>query len=130
MAFTSVEIIALILIIASAIKMLVLLVNPKAWMNFAKGIYSKPGAVKFVGLILAVIVFYYLYYVSGITVVQILAVTVFVALLLMIGLADEVDDLMKKYQGMIKRGKLWQKYWFYTLLWLILLGWGVKELFF
>ncbi|MFH1607624.1 MAG: hypothetical protein ABIA78_00660 [archaeon] len=130
MEFTSVEWIALIVIIVSAIKMFVLLVKPVAWMNFARSLYAKPGIAKVVGLILAGIVFYYLYYVSGITIIQILAVTAFVALMLMIGLADEADELVKKYQSVIKKGNLWKRFWFYTLLWIILLAWGIKELFF
>jgi len=130
MAFTPVEIIALVMIIFSAIKILVLLVNPKSWMNFVKGFYKNPGLVKVFGFILAIIVFYYLYYISGITIVQILAVTAFIALFVLIGIAGETEELIKKYQGMIKKGKLWKRYWFYTLLWIILLVWGVKELFF
>ena len=90
-------------------------------MNFAKGIYSKPQVAKFVGLILAIVVFYYLYD-SGITVIEILAVTAFVALLMMIALAGEVDSLIKKYQAMIKKGDLWKNYWLYTLLWIVSLG--------
>jgi hypothetical protein len=130
MTLNAVEIIALIMIIVSAIKMFVLLVSPKSWMNFARGIYKKPGAAKFAGLILALIIFYYLHYVSGISIVQILAVIAFVAVLFMIGLADEADELVRKYQAIIRKGQLWKKYWFYTILWLILLVWGVKELFF
>lgn len=130
MAYTSIENIALVLIALTIIKVFVLLVKPQAWMSFAKGIYSKPQAVKFFGFILAVIVFYYLHYVNGITVIQILAVTTFVALMFMIGLASEVDPLIKKYQARIKKGTMWKDFWFYTLLWLVLIGWGVKELFF
>jgi len=128
MAFTAVQNIALILIIFAIIKILVLLVKPQAWMNFAKWIYSKPQIDRWVGLILAGIVFYYLYG-AGITIIEILAVTAFVALLLMIALAGEVDSLIKKYQVMIKRGNLWKNYWLYTLLWIVLLIWGLNEIF-
>lgn len=128
MVWTAVENIALIVIIAGLIKMFVILIKPQAWMNFAKGVYSKPQIVKFVGLILAGVVFYYLHG-AGITVVEILAVTAFVALLIMIALAGEVDYLLKKYQAMIKKGDLWKNYWLYTLLWLVLMFWGLKELF-
>jgi len=126
---TSIEIIALIVIMASAIKMLVLLVHPKSWMNFAKGFYSKPGVAKLGSFILALVVLYYLLG-AGITIIQILAVTAFVALLIVIGLADEVPYFIKKSEAMIKEGNLWKEYWFYTLVWIALLGWGVKELFF
>lgn len=129
MAFTSIEWIALAMIFAGVIKMLMLLVNPAAWMNFAKKLYAKPGVVKWVGLILAAVVLYYLLG-AGITIVQILAVTAFVALLLMVGLANEVPYLVKKYQAMIKKGTIWRDYWLYALVWIILMAWGAKELFF
>lgn len=130
MAFTPVEIIALVVILFSAIKILVLLINPKAWMDFVKKFYKNPGLIKVVGFILAIVIFYYLYYISGITIVQILAVTAFIAVFVLIGIAGETDNLIRKYQDMIKKGKLWKRYWFYTLLWVILLGWGIKEIFF
>jgi len=129
MAFNSVETIALILIILTVVKMFMLLVNPKSWINLAKKIYSNPKVVSLVSLILAGIVLYYLVQ-SGITIIQILAVTVFVALLLMIGLANEIDYFMKKAEVMIKKGTMWKEYWLYTLVWVLLILWGIKELFF
>jgi|TARA_Y100000034_G_scaffold74012_1_gene88961 hypothetical protein len=128
MVFTPIEIIALVMIVLGAIKMIVLLVKPKAWMNFAKGVYSKPSVVKVVGFILGVIVLYYLLS-AGITIVQILAVTAFVALLFMIGLVEEIDYFLKKYEELIKKGTMWKDYWFYTLLWIILMVWGAWKLF-
>lgn len=129
MAFTSVEIIALIVIVGAVIKMLVLLVSPISWMNFAKGVYKNPKLVQVVSLVLAGIVLYYLVG-AGITIVQILAVTAFVALLIMMGLATEIDYFIKKQQAMIKKGTLWKQYWLYSLIWVALLIWGIKELFF
>lgn len=129
MEYNAINNIALILIIFSAIKILVLLVSPKSWMNFAKGIWSKPMAVQTIGFILAALVFYY-WYQAGMTVVQLLAASAFVASLMMIGLADTVGSMMKKYDAIVKKGHLWKEYWFYTLVWVVLLVWGVKELFF
>lgn len=129
MAFTSIEIIALVMIVLAVIKIGVLLVNPKSWMNFAKNLYSKPKAVSSVALILAAIVLYYLIQ-SGLGIVEILAVTAFVSLLILVGLAKEIKPLMKKYDAIIRKGNLWKENWLYTLIWVILLIWGVKELFF
>lgn len=129
MTFTAVETIALVIIIVSIIKMGVLLINPKSWMNFAKGVYSKPDVTSFGAFILGAIVLYYLIQ-SGITIVEVLAVTAFVALLIMVGLAKEVKPLIKKYEAMVKKGNLWKEYWFYSLIWILLLLWGIKELFF
>ena len=124
---TPVEIIALIVIAVSVIKMIVLLVNPRAWMNFAKGIYSKSGVVQFVSLILAAVVLYYL--LQEITIVQVLAVVAFTVLIVLVGIAGEIGPLIKKYETIIKKGNLWKQYWLYTLIWIILLIWAAKELF-
>jgi|TARA_Y100000310_G_scaffold327912_1_gene395077 hypothetical protein len=129
MTFTSIEIIALVVIVLAVIKMIVLLVKPKAWMDFAKKVYSKPSITSSAAFILAAIVLYYLIQ-SGINIVEILAVTAFVALLVMVALAKEVGPLMKKYEAMIKKGNLWKEYWLYTLVWVALLVWGIWELFF
>lgn len=127
MAFTSIEIIALVLIVVVAIKMLVLLVKPKAWMNFAKAIYKKKAVAVMIGLVLGGVVLYYL--IQELTIVQILAVIAFMAALFMIGLSGSASDLIKKYEGQIKRGKLWKENWFYTLLWIALIVWGALVLF-
>ena len=129
MTFTSVEIIALILIVFSAIKIIVLLISPISWMNFAKGIYKNPKLMQFIAFILAAVVLYYLVD-AGITIVQIFAVTAFVAFLVLMGLATEFDHFIKKSQAMIKKGTLWKQYWLYSLIWVALLIWGIKELFF
>jgi len=126
--WTSLETLAFILIVLAAVKMFVLLVKPKAWLNFAKAVYAKPAVTSFVALILAAIVLYYLVG-AGITIVQILAVTVFVVLLLLVGLAPEIPYFLRKYEGMIKKGKLWQQYWLYTLIWVALLVLGLIAIF-
>ena len=123
-----VEILALILIIISTIKMLVLVVKPMAWMDFTRWIYKRPPVTKFVGVILAGVILYYLIN-SGITIIQILAIVLFVAMLFLVGLAGDVGPFIKKYEAQIKAGKLWKKHWFYTLIWIALLVWGVLVLF-
>ncbi len=125
---TPVEIIALIVIVIAVIKMVILLVTPMTWMNWTKTFYTKSSIAKIVSFILAVIVLYYLNS-SGITIVQILAVSAFVFLLIIIGLASHVDYLTKRYEAQIKKGNLWKENWFYALLWIVLMLWGLKELF-
>jgi len=63
------------------------------------------------------------------TIIQVLATTVFVALILMIGLAKEIPYFLKKADAMIKKGDLWKEYWLYTLVWAVLMVWGILELF-
>ena len=128
MVYTAVETIALIMIVVAAIKMIVLLINPVGYLNFAKGLYKKPILAQVVGFILAAVVLYYLIN-SGLTIVQILAVAGFVSLFLMVGLASSIGPLMKKFDAQIKQGNMWKEYWFYTLIWIVLLVWAAKEIF-
>jgi hypothetical protein len=128
MVYTSVEIIALVLIAVVAVKMLVLISKPMAWMKFTKAIYKKPNVIKFVFAILAGLILYYLI-MSGMTIIQILAVSLFMAMMFGIGLAGDIGPFIKKYEAQIKAGNIWKKHWFYTLIWIALLVWGALVLF-
>ncbi|MFQ5531243.1 MAG: hypothetical protein ACE5ES_01365, partial [Candidatus Nanoarchaeia archaeon] len=83
--------------------------------------------VQVVALVLGAIVLYYLV-LGGVTIVEIMAVTAFVSLLVLVGLAKEVGPLMKKYEAMIKKGNLWKEYWLYALIWIVLILWAAREL--
>ena len=129
MVFTSIDWIALIFIVFAIVKVIILLINPTAWMRGAQKFFKKTILAQIIAFVLAAVIFYYLIQ-EGFRVVQILAITAFVTMLLVIGLAKHLDSLMVKYNKMIEKGKLWKDNWFYTLLWLILMGLGIKELFF
>jgi len=90
---TPIGIIALILIIISAIKIIVILVNPKSWADIVKKMWANPMVTSIISLILAVIVLYYLIQ-SGLTIVQILAVTLFVALLMAVGIGMYATEMI------------------------------------
>ena len=125
--FTPIEIIALTLIVFSAIKILVLIIKPTAWMNFAKSIYSNARITQWIILALAAVVFYYL--IAELSVVQILAAGTFMVLLVWYGIASYGKLIIDKVQKDVKNGKIWKEYWFYTLLWVALMAWGLKEIF-
>ncbi len=124
---TPIGIIALILIIVSAVKIIVILVNPKSWAEFVKKIWANPMITSTISLILAAIVLYYLIQ-SGLTIVQILAVTAFVALLMAVGIGMYATEVISMATKMLKKGIL-KKAWFYTLIWIALIVWGAYELF-
>ena len=128
MTFGPLEVLATLLIAFSVIKLAVVLISPQAWLNFAKKIYAKPQVTSAVGLVLAAIVLFILVS-SGITIVEILAVTLFVVLLIVIGMArygEEIIDWAQKQdvKAMLKES------WLYTLIWVVLLGWGIAAIFF
>lgn len=129
MVFTPVEIIALILIIVTAIKLLFIAANPGSWnKNVAKKVWKNPKRMATVSFVLALIVLYYL--VQEISIVQILAAVAFTALLMTVGFAVYSKDLQKMTDKAYKDKGILKKSWFYILIWILLLLWGAKELFF
>ena len=128
MALETVEILAFILIVVTAIKLLTFLINPNIWYGFIEGIYSVPAITSLIAFVLAAIVLYFLI-ISGITIVEILAVCLFVALLIAIGFAKYADELMMwvRKQEIVA---ILKEVWLYTFVWLLLLAWGVGEIFF
>lgn len=123
---TAIETIALIFIIVVAIKILVIAISPKSWIKFAKNIWKFQG-LSIIYLVLAFVVFYFL--VQELTIVKILAVTAFVALLMGTQLARYSKEIMEFAQKMSKNKKeVWAKNWLYILIWIILLVLGLMEL--
>ena len=128
MVFTSVGIIALVLLSLAVVKILMLLIKPQAWMNFAKSLYKNKFLFQLVCFVLALIIFYYL--IQSLTIIQIFATLAFAALFIAIGLTDGFSKLFSIYEKQIKDKTLWKKNWFYMLLWLTLMIWVFVELFF
>ena len=128
MQFTAIEILALILIIIVAIKVIIILINPNLWYRFVEKLYVIPQLISIVGLILSVLVLYFIIN-AGISIVEILAVCLFVALLMLTGLANYADDIIgwAKEQDVVLMVK---KLWIYTLVWVLLIAWGINALFF
>ena len=126
---TAIENIALILIAVSLIKLIVISIKPMAWYNgVVKKIYKPSKATPYIFLILSLIVLYYLIQ-GGLTIVQILAVTLFVSLFMGVGFSIYSEELLKLADKVYKKGNIMKKYWHITIIWIILLLWGLKELF-
>lgn len=127
MTFGIIEILALILIAVSLIKLIIFLVDPQIWYRFIEVFYSKPAIASFIAFVLAVLVLYFLLQ-AGVSIAEILAVCLFVALIIVIGLARYANDLIPwiKKQDIVA---ILKEVWLYTLVWLLLIAWGVGEIF-
>ena len=113
MEFTAVGIIALVLLVLGVVKMLVLLISPKSWMNLAKKLYNNKLVFQLVCLVLAAVVFYFL--LQELTVIQIFAAMAFLALLIGIGLADPIKRILPIYRKQIKEKTLLKSNWLYIM---------------
>ena len=127
---TAVENIALILIIVSLIKLIVITIKPTAWLNgVVKKMYKPSKVTPYIFLILAIIVLYYLTQ-GGLTIIQILAVMLFTGLIIGAGFSIYSEEMLKLADKVYKQGNIMRNYWHISLIWLFLLLWGLKELFF
>ena len=128
MTIGTLEILALILISIAVIKVVVLFFKPQLWFDFLKKMYVKPELTSIIALVLGIIVLYLLI-ISGVTIVEILAVCLFIGLLMATGFSKYADQIIgwAKEQEVVS---IVRKLWLYTLAWLFLLAWGVGEIFF
>lgn len=122
-----IEIFALIVLVAIAIKMLVILISPKSWLSFAGKIWKLPILVMVVSLILAGVVFYYL--IQEINLVQIFAVMLFIALISAATMAVYAKEFLAVAQKIVKDRSFLKRAWLPILIWVILAIWAAEELF-
>ena len=128
MAGRMIDVFAALLILLAVVKLILLSINAPAWLAAAKALYARPTATATVSYLLAGVVLYGLLQ-SGLTIVQILAVCLFVVLLLIPGFAPYMGEVLRGLEGKTFR-QLLRDQWLYTLIWMILLGWGVCALLF
>jgi hypothetical protein len=126
MKLSAIEILAGLLIVLAGIKLAVVFIDARIWLRFAKRFYAIPAMTSLVALVLAGIVLYLLLQ-SGLTIVQVLAVTVFVALLLMVGVAPYAGRLFEWLETQSLPDML-RRQWLYVIVWVLLLAWGAVEL--
>ena len=122
-----VGIFALIVLIAIAIKILVVLISPKSWLNLVGKIWKLPILTMIVSLILSGIVLYYL--LQEISIVQIFGVLLFIALISAATMAVYIKEVLPFVQKMLKDRSFLRKAWLPILIWIILIIWALKELF-
>jgi len=126
---TPIEWMAAIIAVIAVVKILVLLIKPRAWMNgVVKPVYSNPIVLMIVGLALAAGSLWYL--LEEITIIQIFAVMFFLSTLALITAAVYANEIIAVANKMLKNKKFLGKAWLSIIAWLALAIWALKELFF
>lgn len=125
-ALSATDYLTLIIITLVAIKLLAVFINPHAWLRAVRRFYASPQLATIVALLLAGIVLYFLLR-SGLSIVQILAVSLFVALLMVAGIAPYIEHFLVWIEKQDLK-KLLKESWVYSLVWLVLLFWGLVEI--
>jgi hypothetical protein len=127
MGLEPLEILAATVIVLSLVKLTVGLISPKSWLNFARKIYVKPQVTSAVASVLAAVVLYVLVS-SGMTIVHILAVTLFIMLILVVGIARYGDEIISWAMEQDLRAMI-KDHWLYALIWIALIAWGIIAIF-
>ncbi len=125
---TPIEVMALILIIVGAIKLVIVVVNPKIWLNsVVKKVWARPALTMVVSLVLAGTSLYYL--TLELSIVQILAVMLFTALLVAVGITTYSKEVIAVAEKLLKGKSILKRSALYIIIWIILLIWGLYTLF-
>jgi len=89
----SIEVLAIILIIIAIVKIIMMILNPRIWLTLVGKIYAIPTVISIIGFMLSALVLYFIIH-SGVSIVEVLAIGLFVALLILTGLANYADELI------------------------------------
>ena len=122
----TIAVFALIISLLALIKILVILVKPRAWYNLVKKVWSAPNIVMIICLILAAIVFYYL--IQELSIVQIMAAVLFIALLYAMTFAIYSKEVVVLARKMLNDRKFMRKAWLPIIIWVILVLWTLKTI--
>lgn len=127
MAFSIIEWFVLVFVILAIIKILICSFNPKAWLKFAKSLYKNGPVLFIVELILAAILFYYLF--MELSIIYIMAVIILGALLTGMSFAIYNKETIAWGSKILKGKTILNKAWLPLLIWLALSIWALIELF-
>lgn len=123
---TPVEIIALIIVVIGVVKLITIMINPHAWLNFAGKLWASPTMLRIIALILGGVILYYL--LAELTIVQVFASTAFATMLLWLGFAPYKKELFEMISHDREQNIL-RKNWLLTVVWLVLALWVLKDIF-
>lgn len=122
MSSRMIDLFAALLILLAIVKVIVLSVHAPTWLRAAKALYANRTVTGIAFYAMAGLVLYGLL-ASGLTIVQILAVCLFAALLIIPGFAPYMGEVLRELEGKTFAQML-REQWLYPLVWMLLLGWG------
>lgn len=126
MALTSIELIALVFSIFGLIKLIAIIINKEIWyQGVAKPVYNNNNISTVILTIIGVVVFYFI--IQEFTITQVLAIMAFSSLLIGIGFLQYSKEVISLINN-IYRKKMSLMLKIYTLIWLIIILWGLYEI--
>lgn len=122
-----IEIMALLIALLSGIKLIVIMINQKAWLNFWKPIYRKSGITTIVALVIGAVSLNYLMQVMSI--VHLFAAMLFFTAMMLLSFMAYSKETLAFAEQIYKKKNLLARAWLPTIVWVILLVWVFYTLF-
>ena len=123
----SIGTLALILAVLGIIKLIFILVNPKGWMKFAKGVFRGGSLTVIIMFILTIVVGFYLFEVMSI--IDVAAAMLFTALLMGLSFAVYPKFIKGMFEKIKEEKNIAGKFWLPILIWIVFLVWLIFALF-
>ncbi len=124
---TPIEIMALIVVVITAIKIVMVLINPKFLMIGARVDFGSPILTTIVSLVLMVIALKYL--LVEMTIVQVFAAMLFFCPLILMGFTPYSKDILQLASKVFEDKDILKKVWLAIIIWAILIVWVLYTLF-
>ena len=125
---TIIEWMAAIIAVGLIVKLVVVMISPKAWLKTVTPLYSNSVVLMIVGLILSGGSLYYLLD-AGMSIVDLFAALFFLGSLALVTIAGYSKELLSLGKKLIQKG-LMKRMWLAIIIWIALSIWAIKELFF
>ena len=124
---TVIQSMAWFVVLLSVVKLAVVLVKPRVWMEkVVKPIYGH-GTSQWIFLLIALGGFYYL--LPSLTAAQFFATLFVFMFLMMAGFIPYAKDVLPSFETLYRdRAVIWKKSWPVTLVWVALLVWAIANL--
>jgi hypothetical protein len=124
---TPIEAMALIVVVISLIKLIVILINQNAWLSVGKSLYKNPVGTTLVSLLLGYFVLKKL--LVELSIVQIFAVFLFFMFLMMISFSAFSKETLEFAERIYREKHILRKSWLSVIIWIALLVWVLASIF-
>lgn len=124
---TPLEIMALIIAVLGLVKLVMILIRPKAWSSVVQKVYANPTMITIGALIGVAVTLYYL--LQELSIIQIFAAMLFFTFLFMLGIAPYSSLLQDIIQKLLRDRNAVRKSWVLIAIWAVLLIWVLYAIF-
>jgi hypothetical protein len=117
---------ALIFVLAAAIKIVAGLIAPKSWLGLVKSVWKTPALIAVLSLVLGAISLYFL--LQELTIIDIFAAMLFLCFLTALTASSYAGEIVAIAQKLVKDKSILKKAWLPLIVWIILIVWGISAL--